>query len=103
MQIIPLQDVPSQTLRATLGGQSCTVNVYCKDAYGTFFDLLVSDVLVVGGVACQNLNRLVRSAYLKFVGDFCFLDQQGSSDPTTPGLGTRFLLVYLEAADLGTA
>jgi hypothetical protein len=42
----------------------------------------------------------VRSAYLGFVGDLCFFDTQGTEDPTSPGLGTRYLFVYLEAADL---
>jgi hypothetical protein len=54
----------------------------------------------VQGVICQNWNRIIRSAYLGFVGDFAFWDTQGSNDPTFGGFGSRFLLFYLEKSDL---
>lgn len=100
MQIIPIQDVASQTLNIMLGGQSCTVNLYCKDAYGTFIDLLVNETPVVVGVICQNQNRIVRDGHLGFIGDIGFLDLQGTADPVSPGLGSRFALCYLTAADV---
>ena len=40
------------------------------------------------------------SSYLGFVGDLMFSDTQGTSDPSSPGLGTRYLLMYIEASDL---
>ena len=102
MQMIPLLDVPSQTVRASLGGQSCAINVYTR-GLGMFCDLYVSDVLIVGGVACQNINRIVRNVYLGFAGDLVFLDTQGKSDPSSQGLGSRFVLMYLTAAEAGDA
>jgi hypothetical protein len=99
MQIIPISDVFSQTLSVQLAGQNCTINLYQKST-GFYCDLTVNGTLLIGGVICQNLNRIVRSAYLGFVGDLCFFDTQGTNDPTSPGLGTRYLFVYLEAADL---
>src|ERR1700744_3004499 len=99
MQIIPLQAVPNQTLLVDLNGQSSQINVY-QTNWGVFLDLYVSNVLIIGGVICQNLNRIVRSAYLGFSGDLCFIDNQGSDDPVYTGLGTRFSLAYLEASDL---
>lgn len=102
MQIIPIVDAPSQTLAVQLAGQSCTINVYQKST-GLFLDLLVNDALIVGGVICENMNRIVRSLYLGFVGDLLFQDTQGESDPSTPGLGTRFVLCYLETSDLNGA
>ena len=30
-----------------------------------------------------------------------WLDNQGATDPSSPGLGTRYSLVYLEVSDLG--
>ena len=98
-QIVPLQAVPSQALTITLGGQAVQVNVYQKNT-GLFCDVLVSNVAVVAGVICENLNRIVRDAYLGFIGDLIFMDTQGSSDPTYQGLGVRFVLFYLTAADL---
>ena len=40
------------------------------------------------------------SPYLGFVGDLMFADTQGASDSSYDGLGTRYLLVYLEVSDL---
>lgn len=99
MQIIPLVDTYSQTLSVTLAGQSCRIALYTKST-GLFCDLYVNDVLIIGGVICQNLNRIARSLHLGFVGDLCFLDTQGKADPASPGLGARFLLCYLETSDL---
>lgn len=104
MQIVPLQPVPNQTLQIVLANQSCQINVYQAPA-GIFMDVLVNDEAIISGVICQNLNRIVRSLYLGFSGDFVFQDLQpdpvlGPQDPFSSGLGSRFQLVYLAAADL---
>ena len=99
MVIIPLQAVPSQAVSVTLGTQISQINVYQK-LPGLFIDLYVDNVLVIGGVICQNLNRIVRSAYLGFSGDLAFIDNQGDTDPVLTGLGTRYSLAYLSPADL---
>jgi len=99
MQVVPVKALPYQTLAVQLAGQACVLNIYQK-TYGLFMDLYVSGVLVVGGVLCENLTRIVRDVYLGFIGDFVFGDTQGTSDPFYTGLGTQYLLVYLEEADL---
>lgn len=99
MQIIPLLDIPSQTLTITLGGQYCQI-VLRTMTTGLYCDLYIGTTLIIGGVICENLNRIVRNRYLGFIGDILFLDQQGTDDPSSPGMGTRFILVYLEASDL---
>lgn len=99
MQIIPLQAVPNQAVSVTLGTQVSQVNVYQKST-GLFIDLYVDNNLVIGGVICQNLNRIVRSLYLGFQGDLAFIDNQGDTVPYYTGLGTRYSLAYLEPADL---
>ena len=99
MQIIPLQAVANQAVTVSLGGQNTQINIYQK-LYGLFVDLYVLDTLLVAGTPALNLNRIVRSTYLGFIGDLIFLDTQGSDDPTYTGLGTRFHLAYLEASEL---
>lgn len=99
MQIVPIIDVYAQTLTITLGGQSCRIDLKTR-ATGLYCDLYVNDELKVGGVVCRNLARIAINSYLGFVGDLMFTDTQGASDPASPGLGTRYLLMYLEAADL---
>lgn len=99
MLIIPLQAVPNQTVNAQLANQSVTIDVY-QLATGLFCNVYLSNTLVIGGVICQNLNRIIRDLYLGFVGDLTFIDNQGSADPVYTGLGSRFSLAYLSTSDL---
>ena len=100
MQIVPVKPLRNQTINVQLAGQNCTLNIYQKST-GLFMDVLVDGSQIIGGVICQNLNRIVRSLYLGFVGDFCFIDnQEGTADPFYLELGTRFILAYLETTDL---
>ena len=98
MQVVPLQAIPNQNLQAQLGDQACSIDVY-QFAYGLFFDLYVDGDLVIGGVICENVNRIVRNVYLGFTGDFIFWDTQGLDDPIYTGLGSRFLLIYLSESE----
>ena len=102
MQVIPVQSVPSQTLTVVLGNQTCSINVYQR-LYGLYLDLTSNDVLILGGQICQNLNFIVRSLYLGFSGDLAFYDTQGARDPDYTGLGSRYQLLYLTAAEVATA
>ena len=103
MKIVPITDNASQIISATLGGQSCRVVLYQRRT-GLFMDLYRDDVAIVGGAICLDRVPVLRAAYHPFDGDLAFLDMQGTTDPlfdpATPGLGSRFVLVYLEAADL---
>ena len=98
---IPLQATPSQTLAVTLSGQAVQLNIYQKRS-GLYMDVLVNNTLIIGGVICKNLNRIVRSLYLGFQGDLAFVDNQGSTDPVYSGFGSRFILLYLDAADIAS-
>lgn len=102
MQQIPLSDAASQKMSITLGSQSCEIRLFTASDQGLFCDLYVDGTLIIGGVICQNLNRIVRDGYLGFTGDLVFQDTQGSADPSYPGLGTRYLFWYLEAADVAS-
>lgn len=94
---IPLSAVPSQTVQVGLAGQNCNINVYQKGAR-LYVDLLVDGEPIILGVVGENLNRIVRSAYLGFVGDLAFVDNEaGGEDPVYTGLGTRFSLLYFQA------
>jgi hypothetical protein len=98
-QVVPIQSKASQVLFANLGGQNVQLNIYQKST-GLFLDLFVNNTPVLLGVICENVNRIVRDAYFKFAGDFVFLDTQGTDSPFYTGLGTRWVLFYLTAADL---
>ena len=99
MQIIPIADTYSQTLTVTLAGLSCRIALYTKST-GLFCDLYVNDTLIIGGVICLDRVKIVRGAYLGFIGDLMFADIQGAAEPSSAGLGSRFMLCYLEVGDL---
>lgn len=99
MLIIPTQAIPAQTFGVTLAGQNCVISLYQKTP-GMFIDVTLSGTPILTGIICRSRVRLVRQAYLGFTGDLAFLDTQGQSDPVYTGLGARWLLAYLETADL---
>lgn len=100
MKNIPLAAVPAQTLNVILGNQNCQVKVYQKTT-GVYLDLAVNGTPITNTVRCVVSTRLLLDrGYTGFVGDIGFIDTQGSDDPTFTGLGTRWLLIYLEASDL---
>jgi hypothetical protein len=100
MLTVPLKAVPSQAVTVTLAGQNCQINVYQR-FYGLFVDLYVDNALVIAGVLALNLNKIVRSAYFGFSGDLAFVDTQGADDPSYSGLGSRFVLAYWDAGEMG--
>ena len=98
--IIPIADVPSQTVSTSVGNQSVTFNIYQKST-GLYVDVICPSMLYGGlyGVSCLNGVRIIRNTYFGFVGDFIFYDiQSPQQDPSYPGIGTRYLLVYLPSA-----
>jgi hypothetical protein len=99
MLTIPLQATPSQSLSVLLAGQNCQINVYQKST-GMYLDLYVSNSPIITATICLDRVRMVRETYLGFIGDLSFVDTQGASDPVYTGLGSRFVLLYLEASDL---
>lgn len=99
MNIIPCQQVPAQKFNIQLAGQNCTITLYQKTT-GLFLDLTLNDVVLFTGVICRNRVRLVREAYLGFIGDLSFIDTQGVDDPVYTGLNDRWLFVYLAPSDI---
>lgn len=99
MLVVPVQAVPNQTVTVSLGGQTCQIDLYQK-ATGLFVDLYVSNLPIVIGAVALDRNRIVRSAYLGFMGDLMIVDRLGTADPSYAGLGSRYALVYLTAAEI---
>lgn len=102
--LIPMQAVPAQNIVTSLDdGQIVKLKVYTR-RYGMFIDVYINGALEIGGVICENLNRIIRNKYLNdqagFAGDFVFFDTQGDTAPVYTGLGTRYQLLYLTAEEL---
>lgn len=99
MKVIPLSAIASQSFAVVLASQNCTIRVYQKST-GVFLDLSVSGTPLITGVICLDMVRLIQQAYHGFTGDLMFMDTQGSEEPKFAGLGSRWVLMYLEATDL---
>ena len=102
MQQIALQPVPFQTTQVVLDGQSCAISIYVKNQC-MFFDLAVNGAQIAYAVQCKNLVSLVPTSYLGFSGALEFLDTQGTDNPIYTGLGSRWVLLYLDSSDLEAA
>ena len=98
MQQINLQSVPSQQLQVVLDGQNCAISIYVKNQC-MLFDIIVNGNLVASAVQCKNLVSLVPTSYLGFAGWLVIYDTQGTDDPIYTGIGTRWVLLYLDSAD----
>jgi hypothetical protein len=97
---VPLAVTPNQTLAIVLGGQACQIALRQNGA-NMYFDLTVNNSAIVLSRICRNKQRLLLDvAYRGFVGDFLFNDTQGDTQPDYTGLDSRYLLYYVEAADL---
>lgn len=98
MQQIALQPVPSQQLQAVLANQSCQIAVYLRGSH-LFVDVNADGVDITTAVLARDAVPLVPISYTGFLGNLLFTDTQGTNDPTYDGLGSRFQLVYLTAAE----
>ena len=99
MIAIPVQAVPSQTFTVILANQNVQINLYSKLGV-LYMDVFVNNAPIATARQCENANRIIRYGYLGFIGDFIFQDTQGQNDPTYDGLGSRYVLQYLEQSDL---
>ena len=98
--VIPIAAVPSQTIFCVLGNQNCQIAVYQK-TQGVFVDLNSNGVDAF--IASLGLNAVPldsANSYSGFSGNLYFIDTQGSDDPQYTGFNTRWVLIYLTAAEI---
>jgi hypothetical protein len=102
MLTVPLAPVPAQDFNVQLDNQNCQMSVYTLTT-GLYMDLSLNNVVIATARILLDGARVLQDLqYTAFVGDFIMVDTQGEDDPEYTGLGTRWQLVYLEAADLVT-
>ena len=59
-----------------------------------YCDLTLNGSPLFVGMPCLNGKAIGNYPYLGFVGQLVFVDEQGGQDPSSPGLGTRYVLIY---------
>jgi len=98
MQEVPIKPVPSQNFYIVINQLVNSINLYTRGNY-LYFDLTVNNVPITRCTICRNIAKLVKQGYLGYDANFVFLDTEGETDPVYTGLGTRYKLFYLDAAE----
>src|ERR1700748_2734055 len=98
-QVIPILAAPALTVSEVLAGQNCQISIYQKDN-NVFVDLNADGVdIFVGNLALNATPIDAGNSYDGFQGNLYFLDTQGLDDPDYTGFNTRWMLIYLTAAE----
>lgn len=90
-QIIPLQQIPNQTLTSVVNNQIINLNLYTSNKY-LFCDLYLNKILIQPGIKCNQgvyLNQYVSD----FVGYLFFWDTL-DLEPTYKNFGITTTLNY---------
>lgn len=97
---IPLSPVASQRVSVVLANQNVQLNVFQK-ADCMYVDVAIDGDSIVRTKAARNRSRLLlATSYRGFVGDLVFVDTLGDEQPFYTGLGSRWFLLYLTAAEI---
>ena len=95
MEIITLENIPSQTFGIVLNDQECRLTFYTRGDE-LYMDLEVDNKPEYQGVVCRDRINLTPYIYRNFKGSLYFVDLNGTSDPTYEEFNTRYILVYEE-------
>jgi hypothetical protein len=97
---IPLSPLPAQRVSVVLASQNVQLNVFQK-ADCMYVDVAIDGTPIVTTKAARNRSRLLlATTYRGFVGDLVFVDTIGDDQPYYTGLGLRWFLLYLTAAEI---
>ena len=84
MQLIEIQQIPSQEFNVVLDEQNCFIKIYQKD-----------NKIIWQGILCHSFINLKPYNYLDFKGVLVFVDLFGKEDPNYTQYNTRFQLLYM--------
>lgn len=98
MILIPLQNIPNQTVNINLNEQNTFIHLYYTTT-GLYIDLRINDSAIFDGIKCRDRTGLKLYKYLGFNGQLIFIDTAGNLDPLPDGLGSRWHLYYLTESE----
>jgi len=99
MITIPVQPIPSQSVKCVLEEQNVIVKI-TQSYNGINADVSVNGEAVSTAVIIRNAVQLCATNRYKLSGALFIIDTQGDEDPFAEGLGERFILVYLSGSEL---
>lgn len=99
--IVPVRNLPNQEFTTTLNNQQVRLRIYERrfrshipNDHRIYIDVILNNILLIAGAMCQHAVPIIQDITLGFTGDLAFVDTEGTDDPKSSGLGTRWLLVY---------
>ena len=98
MLLIPVSDVPNQTLSVVLDGQYCVISLLWRQVR-LYLTLWVGNRLICQGQICQNRANILQSPALDFSGSLHFFDRLGDQAPAFPGLNSRYFLLFVPVGE----
>ncbi len=90
---VPISAVPAQMFKITLAEQTLQITLRQR-ATGLYADIWCAGTRVLSGVLCQDRTWFARNAATGLPGDLAFMDTQGTQDPQSTQLGTRYVLLW---------
>lgn len=90
---VPISAVPAQMFKITLAAQTLQIALRQR-ATGLYADIWCAGTRVLSGVLCQDRTWLARNVATGLPGDLAFMDTQGTQNPQSTGLGTRYVLLW---------
>lgn len=96
--IIPLENLPNQTLKVELGGKNCRFTFVSRGGRVYLNEMSIEDKNVLCGIVCLNKTNILQ--YIDFDGKLYFDDLDGNKDPEYTGFNNRFVLVYEDGVDV---
>ena len=96
---IPVNSTADQQLSVVLAGQNCVIRIYTLST-GMYLDLSVDGNQICTGSLIWGNALIVKNRYNGFSGNLMILDTQGTDNPVYSGLGSRFVLMYVEDSGL---
>lgn len=93
--IIPIEAIPNQKFIVVLGEKECRIELLSR-GLNIFMNLTVEDKVIFQGLICLNGVNLLSQDYYPIKGSLYFEDTQGKLDPLYFGLGSRWVLNYVQ-------
>lgn len=99
--LVPINDLPNQTLNIVLSNQNCTINLLSRNNH-VFFDLFLNNVNIIYGRKL-SLTPILPYEYMQslFIGNFFLINNDGNdiTEPDYRLFGITQSLMYYTPSD----
>ncbi len=91
---IPARPIPAYSFQTILNGQACSLRLVWRNDT-LYCDLMVDNAYIWQGRIVHDRTPIKNFRVTPFVGNFVFVDYEGTNDPQYSGLGSRYRMFYI--------